>query len=193
MVSWYFLPYRLVQLMANLCLHHCLPYAPSGLRSCHLLSNERTRHRFCCSYRCLFDFLQRHDWSKDMCHQPAVQLITYTPIRVQPRKRTLSSWLAEKQPRQTLIGIEWDYSVWQRSDFANVRAADLAESLKREGFLVPTVVLLSRPSGKQVGAQLRYCKEKIMPLQRQRAEISTTELTLEKSRLIKTATHVCSW
>lgn len=33
MVPWYFLPYRLVQRMANLCPHHCLPYAPSGLRS----------------------------------------------------------------------------------------------------------------------------------------------------------------
>lgn len=37
--------------------------------------------------------------------------------------------------------------------------ADLAESLKREGFLVLTIVLLSRTCGKQVGAQLRYCKE----------------------------------
>lgn len=31
----YFLPYRLVQLMLNLCPHHCWPCAPSGLRSCH--------------------------------------------------------------------------------------------------------------------------------------------------------------
>lgn len=40
------------------------------------------------------------------------------------------------------------------------QSADLAESLKREGFLVLSIVLLLRPSGKQVGAQLRYCQEK---------------------------------
>lgn len=39
MVLLYFLPQRLLQLMSNLCLHHCLPYAPSGLRSHSLLSN----------------------------------------------------------------------------------------------------------------------------------------------------------
>lgn len=75
-----------------------------------------------CFYRCTLDFLPRYDQFEDTCHQPAVQLIMYTPIRVHPRKRTLSNWLAEKQPRQTLIGIEWDCSVCQRSDFANVRA-----------------------------------------------------------------------
>lgn len=35
------------------------------------------------------------------------------------------------------------------------QSADLTESLEREGFLVPTIVLLSGPRGKQVGAQVR--------------------------------------
>lgn len=59
------------------------------------------------------------------------------------------------------------------------------EPADREGFLVPTVVLLSGPSGEQVAAQLRYSRNKIMPAPRQSSETSTTEPTLEESRPIK--------
>lgn len=59
-----------------------------------------------------------------------------------------------------LIGIEWDCSVVAALGLCKCQSPDLAESLKREGFLVPTIVLLSRGSGKQVGAQLRYSQER---------------------------------
>lgn len=116
-----------------------------------------------CSHRRMLDFLQRDDQFQDMCHQPAVQLIIYTRIKGQPKKCTLSNWLSVKQPRQTnwhWVGLFGSAAL----RLCKCQSANMAESLKREGFLVLTIVLLSRPSGKQVGAQLRYRKEKIIPL-----------------------------
>lgn len=47
-------PLRHVQLMVNVCPRHHLPYAPSGLRSCHLLQEkERARHHFAPTDACL--------------------------------------------------------------------------------------------------------------------------------------------
>lgn len=110
MAPWYYLPYRLVQLMANVCTHHRLPYAPSGLGH-HVAPADAGL----VSCKCMTGL-------KKICHQPAVELIIYTHTGGLPGKPTLSNWLAEKQSRQNLIGIEWDRSVRQRSDFANVRA-----------------------------------------------------------------------
>lgn len=101
---------NLWQTYAHIILCHM---APSGLRS------GQTPF---CPDRCTLDFLQRHDrvWG---CLSPTCSTANHThPIRVLPGKHTLSNWLAENQPRQTLIGIEWDCSVRQCSDFANVRA-----------------------------------------------------------------------
>lgn len=117
MVPWHFLPYRLVQLMANLCSHHCSPYAPSGRRSRHRAPDTILLPQM----QCLISRTRR-ERREDLCHRAAAQLITRAAVRVHPRHCTLSNWLAEKRPRQTLIGIEWDCSVRRRPDFANVSA-----------------------------------------------------------------------
>lgn len=122
-----------------------------------------------CAISWLFYFLLHlHAWSVAklwmLWGSPVTILRTHmhTPIRVQHGKHTLSDWLAQNQSRQTLIGIEQDCSVRRCSCFCKCQSVDLVESLVRDGFLVPTIVLLSRPSGKQVGAQLRYQHEKII-------------------------------
>ena len=71
-----------------------------------------------CSHRRTPDFSHMHDRVEDTCHQPAVQLI----IEYIPGNALCPiDWLGGSRDR-LLIGIEWDCSVRQCSDFANVRA-----------------------------------------------------------------------
>lgn len=59
------------------------------------------------------------------------------------------------------------------------------QNRRSEGdFWFPLLFCYQDRVGKQVGAQLRYCQEKIMPLQRDGMEICTAELTLEKKKSV---------
>lgn len=90
MVPWYFLPYRLVQRMANLCPHHCLPYAPSGLRS------GQTPF---CSNRCT---LLAKAW-------PVWGYVSPTCISANHIHRP-----SERCPGNTLCAIDWQRTSWDR-------------------------------------------------------------------------------
>lgn len=87
-----------------------------------------------------------------------------TPIRVQPRKHTLPYWLAEKHSRQTVIGIEWDCSVRQRRDFANVKARIWQNRRSERDFWLPLLFLFRYPDevGNRWELKLDIARKKIM-------------------------------